>query len=465
MILDYELWAASPLDHLFLIFSPSLSPFFANLPRSNHFPTVKILAQIVLLSIILLASTSNNLLGQRPATSKKSTAKSGILKVYLNVPAQPGDLVEDLLKRYGLHDFGCNLEHFFKINSLKENARLKTGTSYKLPVEVITYNGKSIRSTLNISDWKVAKRIETYNKFALNEGLRPDNFIETKRLWVPWHELNCPEKSEAAGTVAVASVKVPAKNLVGEKPLGKGSRIFPIFGKKYQHTPLASQKLKGKVFYIVSGHGGPDSGAQGKRVGRTLCEDEYAYDVSLRLLRLLLSHGAAAYMIVRDPNDGIRDTELLLCDQDEKVWGDLAIPLEQKARLQQRCDIINNFTTQNAKAGATDQTLVEIHVDSRTRDTKTDVFFYYRPESEPSRKLALRIHQTFLQKYLKKRSQRGYNGSVTPRYLYMLKETTTPKAVYIELGNIRNDWDQQRLVLKNNRQAVANWLCEALMGN
>ncbi len=132
--------------------------------------------------------------------------------------------------------------------------------------------------------------------------------------------------------------------------------------------------------------------------------------------------------------------------------------------LMQRCDIINDFTAQNAKAGASDQTLIEIHVDSRTRDTKTDVFFYYRPESEPSRKLALRIHQTFLQKYLKKRSQRGYNGSVTPRYLYMLKETTTPKAVYIELGNIRNDWDQQRLVLKNNRQAVANWLCEALMG-
>ena len=168
-------------------------------------------------------------------------------------------------------------------------------------------------------------------------------------------------------------------------------------------------------------------------------------------------------MIVRDPNDGIRDTEYLYCDKDEKVWGNLAVPREQKARLQQRCDIINEFTEKNAKAGAIDQTFVEIHVDSRTRDTKTDVFFYYRPESEPSRKLALRVHQTFLQKYMKKRGQRGYNGTVTPRNLYMLKETTTPRAVYIELGNIRNDWDQQRLVLKNNRQALANWIGEALM--
>ena len=401
---------------------------------------------------------SGDLFGQRPATSKKSKT----LKVYLNVPAKSGERAEDLLKSYGLHEYQCNFEQFFEINNLKANAKLKVGTSYKLPVEVVTYNGKSIRTTLKISDWKVAKRIETYNKFALSEGLRTDNFIETKRLWVPWHELNCPEKSEAVETVTATSAKVTAKNLVGEIPL-KGSRNFPIFGKKYQNTPLISQKLKGRVFYVVSGHGGPDPGAQGKRAGHTLCEDEYAYDVSLRLLRLLLSHGAAAYMIVRDPNDGIRDTEYLYCDKDEKVWGNLAVPRDQKARLQQRCDIINEFTEKNAKAGAIDQTFVEIHVDSRTRDTKTDVFFYYRPESEPSRKLALRVHQTFLQKYMKKRSQRGYNGTVTPRNLYMLKETTTPKAVYIELGNIRNDWDQQRLVLKNNRQALANWIGEALM--
>jgi N-acetylmuramoyl-L-alanine amidase len=53
-------------------------------------------------------------------------------------------------------------------------------------------------------------------------------------------------------------------------------------------------------------------------------------------------------------------------------------------------------------------------------------------------------------------------GSVTPRYLFTLQETVCRQAVYIELGNIRNDWDQQRLVIKNNRQAVANWLYQAL---
>lgn len=380
------------------------------------------------------------------------------------MPAGPGEDLPALLERYGLYDYACNIEQFFKLNDFKkEDYRLKPGTSYKLPVEVVEYNGKTIRSTLKINDWKTAKRIETYNKFALSEGLRTDNFIETKRLWVPWHELNCPTANESGKGKPSAKVKISPQEMLGEKPASKSGRIFPIFGKKYQHTPLASQKLKGKVFYIVGGHGGPDSGAQGKRSGYTLCEDEYAYDVALRLLRLLVSHGATAYMIVRDPNDGIRDEAFLKCDKDEKVWGDRAIPFEQKARLQQRCDIINEFTAKNTKAGVADQTLIEIHVDSRTSDTKMDVFFYFRPGSEESKKLADKMHKTFLQKYLKKRGQRGYSGTVSARGLYMLRETTTPKAVFIELGNIRNDWDQQRFVLKNNRQALANWLCEALL--
>lgn len=415
-------------------------------------------SRMILCCLIFLTVSAIGQSGKTPAPYKNRFDGTDPVKTYLVVPVRSGEDLPDLLQRFGLAEYECNVTQFFKINNLKEDYRLKAGTSYKLPVEVVTYNGKSIRTTLGIKEWQVAKRIEEYNKFALKEGLRSDNFMETKRLWVPWHELNCAEDKVP---VAVATVgKAPE----GEKStVVKGARSYAIFGKKYAKTPFVSQKLKGKVFYIVSGHGGPDSGAQGKRAGHTLCEDEYAYDVSLRLVRLLVSNGATAYMIVRDPNDGIRDEEFLACDQDETTWGDLVVPRDQKERLQQRCDVINDFTAKNAKAGVANQTLIEIHVDSRSKDTKTDVFFYFRPGSEPSQKLAQHMRNTFVQKYLKKRSARGYEGSVSARNLYMLKETTTPKAVFIELGNIRNDWDQQRLVLKNNRQAVANWLCEALL--
>ncbi len=103
---------------------------------------------------------------------------------YLTAIAQPGDDALDLLDRYSLATYSCNVSQFLKINDL-ENNRLKAGETYRLPVLVVVYNGKSIRTTLNIEDWKTAKRIEEYNKTAQRKRLRPDYFIENKRLWVP----------------------------------------------------------------------------------------------------------------------------------------------------------------------------------------------------------------------------------------------------------------------------------------
>jgi N-acetylmuramoyl-L-alanine amidase len=412
----------------------------------------------IVLAGLLWTGWNTSLWAQGPQPVLESSVP--LPDTWLTVVPKANETGAVLLQRYALSGYPCNVDQFCKINKIKEKDRLKTGATYKLPIVVQVYNGKSIRSTLGIEDWKVAKRIEEFNRKALETGLRADNFIVSKKLWTPWHEYYCPE-----GTAAEPPLVVTDKNAApaGEPETGKKGRIFPIFGKAYEKTPLLSSKLKGRVFYIVSGHGGPDVGAQGTRAGHTLCEDEYAYDVSLRLLRLLVSHGATAYMIVRDANDGIRDVDYLSCDKDETVLGNLVIPYGQKERLTQRSDLINELTERNHRAGLSHQTFIEIHVDSRSVHQKTDVFFYYRPESERSKALALKFHRTFLNKYQRLRGQRGYNGTVTPRYLHMLKETVCPRAVYIELGNIKNEWDQQRLVLKNNRQAVAKWLSEVLL--
>jgi N-acetylmuramoyl-L-alanine amidase len=402
-------------------------------------------------------------MAQEPTTFNDRSPQSGqkliLPQNFLVAEAKFGERGSQLLKRFKLNDVTCNEHKFLEINNLTEvETKLTGGKLYKLPIIVLLYNGKSIRSTAGLSDWTAAKRIEKYNRTALATGLREDDFVVSKKLWVPLYELEkCTEKKQKSnsGTQSIDLTEV-------EPASSSDARTYPIFGKTYAKTPLLSKRLKGRVFYVVSGHGGPDTGAQGKRSGRTLCEDEYAYDVSIRLLRLLISHGATAYMIVRDPNDGIRDEAFLACDYDEVVYGNLEIPRPQKERLQQRSDLINTFVEKNLAKGIENQTFVEIHVDSRSEKTETDVFFYYRPESEISRKLALRLQGVFESKYKSKQNGREYKGTVTSRYLHMLTETTVPKAVYVELANIQNDWDQQRLVLVNNRKALANWLFEGL---
>ena len=42
-------------------------------------------------------------------------------------------------------------------------------------------------------------------------------------------------------------------------------------------------------------------------------------------------------------------------------------------------------------------------------------------------------------------------------------KNTKPASVFVELGNIQNRFDQQRIILSENRQALANWLCEGFV--
>ena len=86
---------------------------------------------------------------------------------------------------------------------------------------------------------------------------------------------------------------------------------------------------------MVCGHGGPDPGAIGTYNGYKLHEDEYAYDIVLRLGRELLMRGAKVHFVIQDKKDGIRNEKVLKNSKRETCMGQ-AIPLDQMARLRQR---------------------------------------------------------------------------------------------------------------------------------
>jgi len=363
-------------------------------------------------------------------------------KEYIKAVAQKGDGIYILLGRYNLDRSDCAFKHFCKINGLKSNSSLKLGRTYKLPIYKYRYNQKSIRSTANIKEWQHAKQIERYNDLMVDLGHKDSDFRRGKReLWVPYHLKYC----------ATDITDFVPKN-----------RNFPIFGSKYSKVPLKDDKLAGAVYYIVAGHGGPDPGAMGKYKGKNLCEDEYAYDISLRLARNLLEHGAIVYMIIRDKNDGIRNTEILKHDMDERCWPDDVIPVSQKPRLEQRSEIINKLYDQNRRKGIEYQRLVEIHVDSRVKSKRVDLFFYHYPTSQVGKTMALKLHNVMKKKYAINRKSGEYYGTVVPRDLHMLREVK-PVPVFIEVGNIQNPNDQKRILYPSNRQAIADWLEEGLL--
>ena len=383
---------------------------------------------------------------------------SGDKVKFYTTKALPGDGVYSLLRRYGLDLHACNHSKFYEINDLKNGSQLKIGRTYSLPILVHEFDGKTIRSSIGKEDWTLAKNIESYNEKMLEDGYKRESFKKDKKLWIPFHLLNCADEKLPIPKKEETVVHSP-KNDLATKP--SSGRNYPIFGKKYSHTPLKSNKLAGKVFYIESGHGGPDPGAVAKKGKHSLCEDEYAYDVAIRLVRNLIVHGATAYMITRDPNDGIRDEQYLKCDTDEVTWGNLKIPAPQKPRLFQRSNAINNLYEKHEKQGVKDQKLIVIHVDSRGKREQTDLYFYYHPDDPAGKKLATKMHNSMSANYKKYRKGRGYDGSVTSRDLHMLRETLVTSA-YIEIGNIRHPTDQQRIILPRNRQLLADWLFQGL---
>ena len=383
-----------------------------------------------------------------------------------------GENIEKLLKRHLLTPHLCNIDAFRNINKLKNPNKISADNVYKLHLQIVEYNGKNIRTSAGINDLSIAKKIEKLNTDLLKMGIRDKNYKENGKLWVPYAEYNCEKEKEIVesdrSTIndLIVADKKPESNAIiptatEMKRTGLKEIYVPLMGKGYNIVHVEDLTLSGQVYYIISGHGGPDPGAVCSDCPSKMCEDEYAYDVALRLARDLMQHGATVHMIVQDKNDGIRDEQYLICDNDEKLMGEDLIPLNQQRRLKDRIDEVNHLYKKYRKKGVKVQKAIEIHVDSRSKGTRQDVFFYYNKNNPGSKKMAENTQDVFSSKYDQHQKDRGYKGFVEDRGIYMVRNLK-PDLLFVELANIRNTSDQKRLIINTNRQALANWLFEGI---
>lgn len=363
---------------------------------------------------------------------------------YLEDKPKAGDGIDSFLRRYDLIVDTKNKSTFYDINPDKftKSGGLILGQFYKLPIQVFTFDDVTIRSSIGNQNYQYALSIQHYNERMFKKRVKAKDFRDDKRIWVPVHEF--------------INQKVEEEVFILRK------RNIPLLGEKYENVQELDHKLKGMTFYLVAGHGGPDPGAIGNKNGHPLHEDEYAYDVILRLGRKLVEHGADIHFIVQDKDDGIRDKQYLPIGSDEVYIGGEPIPADQVDRLHKRSEILNKLHSENKEANRKHHVIV-IHIDSRrTGKKQIDIFFYHAPGSFTGQRIANTLKETIEQKYRAAQPGRGYNGSVSSRNLWMLRKTNPP-ATFIELGNIKNKRDQLRILLPENRQAIANWLCDGLL--
>ncbi|MEN6295265.1 MAG: N-acetylmuramoyl-L-alanine amidase [Chloroherpetonaceae bacterium] len=385
--------------------------------------------------------------------------KSSYSAEYLQIKPHKGDGIYSLLKKYELPNDSSYFNKFVELNKnrLSGKNEIFSHYEYKMPILIFEYNGINIRSSIGIDNYDIALEIQNWNNKLLKNKIKLQDYKISKEIWVPFHYIKSQSKSNEQVDENESSDKVPAE--ITTKKFSKKLNNERIFGKKYTQIQKIDNSLNGYVFYIDPGHGGPDPGAIGYKNGQELHEDEYAYDVSLRLARNLMQHGAEVFLTIIDPNDGIRDDKYLRNSKDEMFGNRTIIIGNSRERLQSRIDYINEIYSTRKKS---QHRLIIIHVDSRQFDQKIDIFFYNQPGDTASKKYANILLKTIENKYLVNQPQRGYRGTLADRNLFMLRHSPC-SAVYIELGNIQNSTDQIRLIEPNNRQAIANWLTQGIL--
>lgn len=375
-----------------------------------------------ILFFIVLAFSFSALHAQQKATPKRGEG----ISTFLERNNRPG-------RKY--------YQEFLELNKkrLGKDKTLKLGLTYVLP--------PLRKKTPSTTEDPTPGKAESIDTVTATADTTSDDMLTAEQLSASPHDKADDDDDEA----------LPVSSQRRTSP----SRIYePLFGKALADVKVTSKRLAGACFYVVSGHGGPDPGAIG-RVGKVeLHEDEYAYDIALRLARDLMQEGAEVRIIIQDAKDGIREQFYLDNSKRETCMGS-AIPLNQVQRLKQRCTKINALYRRDKKQYNYCRAIF-IHVDSRSKKQQTDVFFYHSMNSAASKKLAFTMRDMFEAKYKRFQPGRGFSGTVSGRNLYVLANAQ-PTSVFVELGNIQNAFDQKRFVMSSNRQALANWLCDGFI--
>ncbi len=323
--------------------------------------------------------------------------------------------------------------------------------------KVVATGGDGVYSLLRKNGLEPTKYYRAFIKLNKKNLTENNGLLKNRTYLLPTITKDTITNSETVSVtnkVEPKTIKRPIDTIVPIKQVNN-----PIFGKGYDDVLLKNNTLNGSIYYLISGHGGPDPGAIETYNNKLISEDEYAYDVTLRLARILISNGAKVYIIIQDKNDGIRDKKILEVDYDEVNFPDEPIQRSQKLRLRQRTKTVNTLYLKHKGAY---QRLIVTHIDSRSKGKNIDVFFYHHHNSKSGKRLAENIHKSFKEKYAKYQPNRIYSGTVSSRGLYLIRKTFPPM-VYIELGNIKNKKDQKRILNYQNRKALAKWIFNGLL--
>ena len=331
------------------------------------------------------------------------------------------------------------------------------------------------------SIWLIAQRFQTSVKEIkrLNR-LRSDRIYPGQRLRVG---SKVPEMSAPNGPYYWNRPQRPAQQSRGytERPLlhpiedyRKGRTLLQAFDSevsaRLSRNGRRNPPLKGWKVVIDPGHGGRDPGAivsntDGVNRSVYVVEDEYVYDIALRVYERLRLHGAQVELTVISPNHLIRENtpaSVTFVHEQNEVYNDARINRKRDPAVRpklnnigQRVAIANRFF-RRARRGKS--LFVSLHADNSPKRPKGPLVIYLNRNGKidtRSRRFA-RVMQKAL-------DEPNLPAQIAGRSLAVLRDNRAYAEILVEIRNVHDKGEAWALRFHRNRQKDAERIVKGVL--
>lgn len=242
------------------------------------------------------------------------------------------------------------------------------------------------------------------------------------------------------------------------------------FDREISRAGRLSRSLRGWTVVIDPGHGGLDPGAvvrssDGNNNDAIVVEDEYAYDIAVRVYQLLTRHGANTELTIISPNHQIRstpDASLTFVNEKNEVYNSAYLnrngtwdewPVGTRTGLEKRLTV-----TQEAISGERrDRTIfISIHADNTPNKVPQNAILYGSGNSR-DRESSLELARAIMPSMGSQCIIREENN------LVVLENNPAGYAVLIEVRNLYYDNNSWLIRNEESRQNDAEAIVQGIL--
>ena len=362
----------------------------------------------------------NALVGDRILSGQKLRLKDAASTVHI---VERGDALWEIARAYGISVYRLKVLNGLRSNRIYPGQELKLYSDRKIEPSaapasgprLATYvvkRGDYLAQIARLHQMSVAE-ITRINKLKKNAVIHPGDRLKVRPMrWVELSEINWTDlQIRRSDTPKIASdngpyyfsrprnKRQPSKKYYEDHPSSprrtyrQAARLWREFERKVGSMGRLSSRLEDWHIVLDPGHGGLDPGAivsarDGKGNRLYVVEDEYVFDIALRVYVLARLHGAQVTMTLLSPNHLIRQSEpptQTFVHEKNEVYNWAAYNQTNKLSA---WPCYNNLSTRvriarqafaNAPRGR--RIFLSLHADSSPKAPEAPLVLYYKSKS------------------------------------------------------------------------------------